>query len=62
MPPKSDALLTVREAAARLRVSYRSILRYSKAGHLPSVRIGKRILFHESAIEIAAREGIRLDA
>jgi excisionase family DNA binding protein len=44
-------LLTVKEAAAFLRLSPDTIYRATKAGTLPHVRIGRSIRFSEEALE-----------
>lgn len=48
----NDALLTMKEVAARLRVSTRTVQRLAKAERLPSpLRIGGSPRWCESAIE-----------
>lgn len=46
-PPPSEipSLLTIREMALRLRCSVKSVRRYVKAGRLPALRAGGKLLF-----------------
>ena len=44
-------LLTVKEAAAFLRLCPDTIYRATKAGNLPHVRIGRSIRFSQEALE-----------
>ena len=46
-----DRLLTVPEAAARLRVHAITVRRYIKAGRLAAVRVGRNVRVRESALE-----------
>jgi excisionase family DNA binding protein len=53
---ENAALMSAREAAARLKVSRHTVTR-----HLPVVRIGGRVLVRMSDVEAKIREG-RTDA
>lgn len=58
MVQTSDELLTVKEAAALLKVSPYTIYRWVSAGRLPGVRYGRRVLrLRRSDVE-AARSGV----
>ena len=46
-----SALLTVKEAAAFLRLTPTTIYRATRAGTLPHVRIGRSIRFSQEALE-----------
>jgi len=41
------------ELQARLKVSRGSIINYRKAGKLPFVKLGRRVLFHWPTVETA---------
>ena len=45
------AVLTVEEAAALLRISRQSAYQAVRAGELPTVKIGRRILVPRAALE-----------
>ena len=58
VPDDCDNLLTVEEAAARLKCSEDWL--YRRAKHLPfAVRVGRNLRFSERGIEKAIRAGIR---
>jgi len=44
-------LLTAREAAARLSISERTLLREARAGRIPSVRVRTRRLFSVESLK-----------
>ena len=46
----NEALWTVREAAAFLRLGRNTIYEWAASGKLPSVRLGSRIRFEPSAL------------
>lgn len=46
-----SALLTVKEAAAFLRLTPDTVYRATKAGKLPHARIGRSIRFSQEALE-----------
>lgn len=46
-----SALLTVKEAAAFLRLAPDTVYRATKAGKLPHARIGRSIRFSQEALE-----------
>ena len=46
----NEALWTVREAAAFLRLGRNTVYDWAASGKLPSVRLGSRIRFHPSAL------------
>lgn len=51
--------LTTEEAAAYLRMHYKTLLRYARAGVIPHIKLNKRkMLFRKSALEkwLAQRE------
>jgi excisionase family DNA binding protein len=48
-------MMTVKEAAAALRVSDQTIWRYIKGGELPGRKVGRQYLIPEEAVE-ARRE------
>jgi len=59
LPDEGDNLLTVDEAAARLKCS--SDWLYRRAKRLPfTVRVGRNLRFSERGIEEAIRTGMRL--
>jgi len=45
LPPSQQQYLTLSEAAAFLRISKRTMLRYLAEGKIPFVRLGKKYLF-----------------
>jgi excisionase family DNA binding protein len=49
--PTGDALLTIPEAAAALRISERSFFRLMAEGHIHAVKIGGRTLIKATEIE-----------
>ena len=49
--PSEDRLLTVREVAARMRVSNMTVYRLIKAGDLPAIRVGKNFRIRRSDVE-----------
>ena len=44
--PRQDGMITKRELAERLRVTYRTIENWQRAGHLPFIKISSVVLFH----------------
>lgn len=59
VPDEGDKLLTIDEAAARLKCS--SDWLYRRAKRLPfTVRVGRNLRFSERGIEVAIRTGMRL--
>jgi excisionase family DNA binding protein len=44
--PRTDGMITKRELAERLRVTYRTIENWQRAGHLPFIKISSVVLFH----------------
>ncbi len=44
-------LLTVKEAAALLRITPHSVYRMARTGAVPRVRIGRQVRFDEAALE-----------
>jgi hypothetical protein len=52
--PASEAgFINECELQARLKVSRGSIINYRKAGKLPFVKLGRRVLFHWPTVETA---------
>jgi excisionase family DNA binding protein len=49
--PTASAVLTVEEAAALLRISRQSAYAAVKAGELPTVKIGRRLLVPRHRLE-----------
>jgi excisionase family DNA binding protein len=52
-------LLTIKQAAAQLQISERTIFRLIEKGELNSISIGKSLRIHPEELERIAREGIR---
>ena len=50
-------LFSVRETALRLGISIRSVDALIKTGSLPSVRVGRRVLVHITALNGFAAKG-----
>jgi excisionase family DNA binding protein len=50
-PPDRDPLLTVPEAAARCRLSVRSMWRHIKSGALKVVRLGSSVRIRQSDLD-----------
>jgi hypothetical protein len=49
--PAGEALLTPEQAAGLLQITKRSLIENARAGHIPAVRINKRVLrFHMPSI------------
>ena len=46
-----DLILTVEEAAGMLRISRGLAYEMVRSGHLPSIRLGRRLLVPRSALE-----------
>lgn len=46
-----STLISMQEAARRLAVSYWTLLRWARAGHVASVRLGRRRLFLEEDLQ-----------
>ena len=53
-----EKLLTTTETQARLRVSMPTIRSLIHQGRLPVVRLGRRVLIHESVLEKIVNEGL----
>ena len=53
-----EKLLTITETQARLRVSMPTIRSWIHQGRLPVVRLGRRVLIHESVLEKIVNEGL----
>jgi excisionase family DNA binding protein len=51
--PAPKTLLTLREQAAALSISWRHLQNLARARAIPSVRLGRRILFSPPAVERA---------
>ena len=47
----ADKLLTIAQLATRLQCHRATVHRYAKAGHLPSVRVGRLVRFRESDLQ-----------
>jgi len=45
-----EALIDAREAAKMLHISIETIRRHSRAGEIPHVRLGKRVLYRASTL------------
>jgi excisionase family DNA binding protein len=45
LPATGEVVLTLREAAAKLRISERTLRSYVKRGIIPHLRLGRNILF-----------------
>ncbi|MCL8207117.1 MAG: helix-turn-helix domain-containing protein [Actinomycetia bacterium] len=54
-----DALLTVAEAAAALRMSRRWVQVQARRGRIRGVRLGRRVRIPLSEVKRLAREGLR---
>ena len=54
-PPPSEALMTIRNVAAHVQVSERTIARLVDAGALRAVRIGRTIRFRPADVRDAFR-------
>jgi excisionase family DNA binding protein len=50
-------MITSEELASRLRISKATVRRWAREDRLPSVRIGRRLLFHPRTVELALGEG-----
>jgi excisionase family DNA binding protein len=50
-PATGEVMLTLREAAQKLRVSERTLREYVKRGIVPHLRLGRNILFPLRALE-----------
>lgn len=64
-PSPSDLqpeLLTTSEAARKMRVSSRTLLRFARSGRIRTIRMGRRVLIPAEQIRLAMDEGIPLDA
>jgi excisionase family DNA binding protein len=57
--PRWEKFFTVREVAAVLGVSMMTVYRLVREKHLPSIRVGRSYRIPESAVDKAAREGVR---
>jgi len=57
-PPTGETFLTVRDVADRLRVRPKTVVRWCRAGDLPSVRPGRQYLIRPEALRdyLAARD------
>ena len=53
-----DDLLTMKEAAEILRVSWQTVQKYGVTGRLPRVNIGRKVFHRREDVEHARREGI----
>ena len=57
---EASDILDVVDAAKFLRVSEKTLRTYTKSGRIPSVRLGRRLLYSRSALlEWAARQSNR---
>ena len=54
-----EKLFTATEAQARLRVSMPTIRSWIHQGKLPVVRLGRRVMVHESVLEKIVQEGLK---
>jgi hypothetical protein len=59
MPP---VLLTAKELADRLEVSYESVLAWARRDEVPSIRDSRnRLLFNLDSVLLALRSGVAID-
>lgn len=58
-PERPPELLTIEEAAQRLRVSETTIRRWKRSGTLPTQRVGRRVLVRSAdVLAVLARESL----
>jgi excisionase family DNA binding protein len=61
MNDEDDSLLTAKEAAQRLRVHERTVLRLFKSGELPAIKVGWQWRVRKGDIDTYIRRGHRRD-
>ena len=52
-------MLTIKETAAALNLSYRTVFNYIKKGDIKAVRIGRKWLVKEEEVERLRNEGMK---
>ena len=53
-----DALMTIEELAAYLKLSKSSLYQFARAGKVPGVKIGQQWRFHKDVIDAWVRDGV----
>jgi len=55
---QQDALMTIDELAAYLKLSKSSLYQFARAGKVPGVKIGQQWRFHKDVIDAWIRDGV----
>jgi len=56
-PTKDNEVMTVKEAAAMLRISLPKMYEFARSGRVHSIEVGRRILISRSSLMALLREG-----
>ena len=57
LSPKENEVMTVKEAAALLRISLPKMYEFAKSGKIHSIEVGRRVLISRSSLMALIKEG-----
>jgi len=57
LPPNDSEVMTVKEAAAMLRISLPKMYEFARSGRVHSLEVGRRVLISRSSLLSLLREG-----